>query len=106
MNMSRKNFIKVTEDFICEFCGTIIKGTGYTNHCPVCLYSKHVDELIPGDRASNCLGLMKPISLQIKSGKYILFHQCQTCQKITRNKTAPNDNQEKLIALSTILVKT
>ena len=101
-----QHFIKVTENFICDYCGAKVIGTGYTNHCPICLYSKHVDEFIPGDRASSCQSLMKPISLQIKSGKYILFHQCQTCQKITRNKAALNDNQEKLIALSTILVKT
>ena len=100
-----QHFIKVTENFICDHCGAKVIGTGYTNHCPICLYSKHVDELIPGDRSANCGGLMKPIGLQIKSGKYILFHQCQTCQKITRNKTAPNDNQEKLIELSTKAIK-
>lgn len=95
-----KHFTKVDEDFICEFCGRTTKGTGYTNHCPHCLYSKHVDELYPGDRQSKCQTLMKPIGLQIKSGRYIIFHQCLLCQKITRNKAAPEDNQEKLIELS------
>ena len=80
-------------------------GDGYTNHCPHCLYSKHVDELIPGDRNSICKGEMKPIGLQIKSGRYIIFHQCQKCQKITRNKASKNDNHEKLIKLSTKPIK-
>ncbi|WDF05905.1 RNHCP domain-containing protein [Shouchella hunanensis] len=31
----------------------------YRNHCPFCLYSKHQD-IIPGDRASTCGGLMEP----------------------------------------------
>jgi len=96
-----KHFIKVKENFTCDHCHQKVIGTGYTNHCPNCLYSKHVDELIPGDRSSSCLGLMKPISIIIKAGKFILFHQCQTCRKITRNKTAPNDNQKLLVKLST-----
>ena len=103
--MKRKNFIKVKEDFVCEFCYTRVSGDGYTNHCPECLYSKHVDELTPGDRSAKCAGLMKPIASQIKSGKLIVFHQCLMCQKITRNKTARNDNQEKLIELSSKPVK-
>ncbi|MST04461.1 MAG: RNHCP domain-containing protein [Candidatus Pacebacteria bacterium] len=55
-------FIKVKEDFVCENCKTEVKGNGYTNHCPVCLYSKHVD-VDPGDRLSKCGGLMKPMGL-------------------------------------------
>lgn len=39
-----KNFTRVIEDFICENCGTEVKGNGYTNHCPKCLWSKHVDK--------------------------------------------------------------
>ncbi|MFH0943295.1 MAG: RNHCP domain-containing protein [Candidatus Beckwithbacteria bacterium] len=96
-----RHFIKVREDFFCAHCRQPVWGNGYTNHCPHCLYSKHVDELIPGDRNSPCLGLMKPIGLQIKSGKYIIFHQCETCGKITRNKASKNDNHEKLIKFST-----
>jgi len=101
-----EHFKKVIEDFLCEFCGQIVKGSGYTNHCPNCLYSKHVDKLIPGDRKSNCKGLMKPIGMQIKNGRYIIFHQCLICQKITRNQAAPNDNPELLVKLSSKPVKT
>ena len=101
-----KHFKKVDEDFICEYCYTVVKGSGYTNHCPQCLMSKHVDELIPGDRKSDCGGLMKPIATQIKSGRFIIFHRCTKCNKMTRNKAGKKDNQEKLIALSSKPVKT
>jgi len=100
-----QHFIKVREDFFCAHCRQPVLGDGYTNHCPRCLYSQHVDELTPGDRSSTCLGIMKPLGLQIKHGQYILFHQCQTCHKITRNRTGKNDNQQKLIELSAKTVK-
>ena len=55
-----KRFSKCVEDFTCEECGSPIEGNGYTNHCPNCLYSKHVD-INPGDRKSTCGGIMAPI---------------------------------------------
>ncbi|MEA1909889.1 MAG: RNHCP domain-containing protein, partial [Patescibacteria group bacterium] len=63
--MEKKNFIKTTEDFTCEHCGYNVKGTGYTNHCPKCLYSKHVDD-VPGDRKNKCNGLMAPIGVELR----------------------------------------
>jgi len=93
-------FIKKKEDFICEVCGTAVKGNGYTNHCPNCLWSKHVDEEIPGDRKSNCLGLMKPIGLETKGQEYIITHQCEKCGKTIKNKSSSKDNFEKVIKLS------
>ncbi len=95
-----KHFIKTKENFTCDHCKAKVTGTGYTNHCPKCLYSKHVDDLVPGDRKSTCLSLMKPISTQVKAGKFILFHQCLKCSKISRCKTSPEDNQDLLIKLS------
>lgn len=99
------HFKKVTEDFICEFCFRLVRGDGYTNHCPHCLMSKHVDLLTPGDRTSDCGGLMKPIATQIKSGRFIVFHRCTKCNKMTRNKAGAKDNTEKLIELSSKPVK-
>jgi len=93
-------FVKKIENFICEICGAKVKGTGYTNHCPNCLWSKHVDINIPGDRDNSCQGLMKPVRVEVKHGEYSLLHQCQRCGKVTKNKTAENDNFEKLIMLS------
>lgn len=100
-----KHFTKVTEDFACEFCYRVVNGNGYTNHCQHCLYSKHVDHLSPGDRSADCHGMMIPIGLTIKNGRYVIFHRCSKCNKITRNKTSPKDNPEKLITLSTKPIK-
>ncbi len=96
--MSR-HFQRKIEDFICEHCGKKVKGDGFTNHCPNCLYSKHVD-INPGDRANACGGLMKPVAVEIKSGDYILTHKCEICGFEKKNKTAKDDNFEEILKLS------
>lgn len=53
--MQEKKFQRQIEDFVCEKCGKEVKGDGYTDHCPRCLRSKHVD-VNPGDRRSKCNG--------------------------------------------------
>jgi hypothetical protein len=94
-----KVFQKKKEDFKCENCGFEVKGSGYTNHCPLCLYSKHVD-INPGDRLCDCKGLMKPIGVDKKDGEYILIHKCITCGVEKRNKIAKEDSFEEIIKLS------
>lgn len=84
-------FIKNKEDFVCENCQLEVKGSGFTNHCPQCLYSKHVDNN-PGDRLNQCRGLMRPIKIESKSGQYILIHKCLRCGEEKRNKIARNDD--------------
>jgi len=59
---------KVMEDFVCEVCGEKVIGNGVTDHCPKCLWGKHVDEEVPGDRASMCKGLMQPIRSEYRNG--------------------------------------
>lgn len=77
----------------------VVKGGGYTNHCPKCLWSKHVD-INPGDRAHSCRGLMKPIGI-LKEGQEIsLIHECVVCGTRKNNKTAPDDNMEMIVYLS------
>lgn len=92
-------FVKRVEDFTCEHCGERVSGTGYTNHCPKCLWSKHVD-IDPGDRMEVCGGMMKPTRLELISGKYSILHQCVNCGHQKRNKKNENDDQDTLIALS------
>lgn len=92
-------FKKKTEDFKCENCGFEVKGSGYTNHCPACLYSKHVD-IFPGDRLNECKGLMKPIGVDKKDGEYILIHKCIKCGVEKRNKVSKDDSFEEIIKLS------
>lgn len=94
-----KQFQRKREDFVCEHCGTLVKGNGYTNHCPNCLYSKHVD-VNPGDRAEECGGLMEPVDLELKDGKYTVVHRCQKCGFVRRNKICDADNFETVLALA------
>ena len=88
--MTRK-FIKIKEDFICEVCKAEIKGNGYTDHCPNCLWSKHVD-IDPGDRLSPCKGLMKPIKIEKQKDKYRVVNRCEICGHEKTNNLASNDN--------------
>ena len=73
-------------------------GDGYTNHCPSCLWSLHVDN-IPGDRANPCQGLMCPIRVDLTGDDYVITHQCQNCKITKRNKAATADSRDQLIAL-------
>ena len=97
--MQRANFIKKQEDFVCDFCGTHVHGNGYTNHCPVCLCSKHVD-INPGDRACDCCGLMIPTGFELKRGTEYIIHTCQKCGHTKANKVASNDSRDAVIALA------
>lgn len=95
--MTTKKFLKNTENFICDMCSTTVSGNGYTNHCPFCFYSKHVD-INPGDRSSNCTGLMKPLSYETHTKKGIIItHQCLKCQILKRNKISNIDDICQLI---------
>lgn len=94
-----KKFQKRVEDFSCEHCGAQVKGSGYTNHCPRCLWSKHVD-VNPGDRAEPCGGVMEPVALEGASPSYVLVHRCAKCGAERKNKAAEEDGPEALIAVA------
>jgi DNA-directed RNA polymerase subunit RPC12/RpoP len=90
-----KKFQKNVEDFSCGNCGKEIKGDGYTNHCPKCLWSKHVD-INPGDRASKCCGMMKPESYDKKGEEISVIHKCQKCGTEKKNKISKEDDFDTL----------
>jgi hypothetical protein len=92
-------FQKKVEDFKCEKCGYEVSGSGYTNHCPNCLWSKHVD-VFPGDREESCEGLMRPARVEKKDGEYVIVHKCEVCREERRNKMSPKDNFEEIVKLS------
>lgn len=92
--MTRK-FTRKIEDFTCLNCGTAVAGNGYTNHCPACLFSRHVD-INPGDRAATCGGLMPPLGIETKEGAFVLVHRCRTCGFIRRNRLSEDDSQAKI----------
>jgi hypothetical protein len=97
-----KHFIKPKkEEIICENCGKEFIGGGYVNHCPDCLWSKHVDDLVPGDRKADCQGMMKPVEIVIRKREKILIrHKCVKCDKEMLNKISSNDNMEEIIKIS------
>lgn len=94
-----KKFTKNVEDFVCEKCGTDVHGNGFTNHCPACLWSKHVD-VNPGDRAATCGGMMRPVRVETEHGEQVLVHVCQTCGAEKRNKVASDDNFDAVLAVA------
>ncbi len=98
---------KKTENtgFICAHCGADVKPLerSYRNHCPFCLHSLHVD-VEPGDRASDCGGVMKPIDITFSSQKgYQILHECQKCGFRRLNKRAEGsiqpDSQDVILEL-------
>lgn len=97
-----KKFQRKIENFTCKNCDAKVKGTGYTNHCPLCLWSKHVD-INPGDRAEICGGMMEPIGLEKKKNDYTLLHKCQKCRIERKNQVADNDSIDALVNLSQTL---
>jgi len=92
-------FIKNKEDFVCEKCGTEVLGNGYTNHCPECLWSKHVD-IDPGDRANGCGGMMEPIRVEKKGKEYTIIHKCVKCGFEKPNKAVPEDSFQMLVQVA------
>lgn len=98
-NYMGKKFKKTVENFTCLVCKQIVVGDGFTDHCPRCLWSKHVD-INPGDRLAECCGPMEPISSKIQKEEWKIFYKCQKCGYIHFNKTTPEDNMETVIKIS------
>ena len=96
-----KRFTMKDEPFICENCLKPVKALEYTarDHCPYCLYSKHLD-ILPGDRSNNCHGLLKPISIEKYKKIYKIIYKCIKCNQLHKNIMAKDDNFEKIIELS------
>ncbi len=103
MSLVLKNFLDRNEGFVCLQCGkeNNLHQTSCRNHCVSCLFSRHVDKDIPGDRKSKCQGLMKPVTLEYSGKKgQIIVHECVSCGKSMRNKVAKDDEQASLRNLS------
>ncbi len=97
-------FIMRNECFNCQNCNTQVSAHpngSARNHCPYCLYSKHLDEVFPWDRASACHGMMKPVATNHKKNKgWMIEHECQTCHKKILNKVAEDDDMEVFATIS------
>ncbi|GAA4093366.1 hypothetical protein GCM10022248_74910 [Nonomuraea soli] len=76
--------------------GPLPRGS-YRNHCPSCLCSRHVD-VLPGDRAARCRGLMRARGVDSHPAKgHMLVHRCVECGFVRRNRVAPDDELESLL---------
>jgi ribosome biogenesis GTPase / thiamine phosphate phosphatase len=95
MNQQRKNMIYRNEPFVCKHCSYENTPTSKVprNHCMKCLYSLHVDN-IPGDRESQCMGLMKPIGIHGTYENAQIVFLCEICYTKKKNKKAKDDNPE------------
>lgn len=100
-------------DFRCAHCNNhvsaahMLSGVNNRNHCPYCLWSRHLDLYVAGDRLSACKGQMKPIGLtmkksrnkyQIKSrGELMLIHECVECGSLSINRIAADDDSDSVM---------
>lgn len=91
----------IDENFICENCHKEVEKLNYTarDHCPYCLYSKHVD-INPGDRQNTCLALLEPISIEKYKNTYKIIYKCTKCHQLHKNIMAIDDDYNKIIELS------
>jgi DNA-directed RNA polymerase subunit RPC12/RpoP len=103
------------EEFRCINCKRYIptsresSGVNNRNHCPWCLFSRHVDLKTPGDRLAECHSKMAPIGLTLKhtpkkygrsiQGELMLIHHCLGCGKISINRIAGDDDPHALYRL-------
>ena len=100
-------------DFRCVHCRNfvsaayILSGVNNRNHCPYCLWSRHLDLFTAGDRLSACKGQMRPIGLTMKKsrnkyrlearGELMLIHQCAECEDLSINRIAADDDPESIL---------
>ncbi|ADB48651.1 RNHCP domain-containing protein [Conexibacter woesei] len=91
--------------FRCRNCGldvpTDAPGTAHRNHCPSCLWSRHLDDATPGDRAALCGSSMEPIAVAVRGdGEWVLVHRCAGCGELDLNRIAGDDNPLLLTRLA------
>lgn len=104
--------MKNNEGFNCFKCKQFVKktapGTAHRNHCPFCLWSKHLDLDTPGDRRAGCGAAMEPIGLTFKiegldkwgeprRGELMLISRCQKDGKISINRLAGDDDTQVIL---------
>ncbi len=82
------------EGFMCAHCGMKVRpltGGSCRNHCPFCLWSRHVDN-VPGDRAAGCGGMMQPVAVEQDARRgWMIVHRCIRCGAVRRNRVFLGD---------------
>ncbi len=97
--------------FKCRHCKRFVtpplSGGRHRNHCPFCLYSRHVDGKSLGDRMSDCGASMEPIGyFQRVKGEYVLVHRCLKCAFERFNRIAADDHFDLLLSLPEVEART
>lgn len=94
------NFKKNDSGFVCQNCKSDVPPLKYSSrdHCTNCLCSLHVD-VLPGDRANTCKGLLVPIDVQKSSKGFTIVYRCQKCGKIHKNIVARDDNFDTILSV-------
>jgi RNHCP domain len=91
--------------FRCRHCQLDVPvdapGTKHRNHCPGCLWSRHLDGRVPGDRTAECGSSMEPIAVTVRGdGEWVLVHRCLACDVVHLNRSAGDDNPLLLLRLA------
>ncbi|MBN2388248.1 MAG: RNHCP domain-containing protein [Anaerolineales bacterium] len=102
-------------DFQCIHCHNLVPsaaawaGVQHRNHCPYCLWSRHVDLYWAGDRLSACKAGMWPVGLTAKQrvdrygrsipGELMLIHACVECNGVAINRIAADDHVAILLEI-------
>ena len=101
------------DGFPCRHCGAFVSsaialaGVVNRNHCPYCLWSRHLDLERAGDRLSACKAPMKPVGLTQKrtakkyggAGELMLVHRCTGCARVSLNRLAADDDPQAVLAV-------
>src|SRR5262245_21597885 len=90
-------------------CAPLVAGVQNRNHCPCCLWSRHLDWRNAGDRLSSCKAPMQPVGLTTKlgrnkyarerDGELMVIHRCTDCDKVVINRIAADDSDAELLEL-------
>lgn len=96
-------FKKRNESFVCINCNKKVKShpSSCRDHCNDCLFGLHVD-IDPGDRASDCKGILEPVGVRKKNGKEQIVYRCEKCKEVRYCKVALDDDFEVMLDLTLV----
>ena len=114
MKPKRTGRNQTDDGFLCKHCNVYVSSASFLsgvenrNHCPYCLWSRHMDLYAAGDRLSACKSPMKPIGLTTKAtnkkyspgrGELMLIHLCTECETLSINRIAADDIPQTVFAV-------
>jgi len=110
----RPGRIQTEAGFHCNYCQAYVSAVSFLsgvrnrNHCPYCLWSRHLDLYAAGDRLAACKSPMEPIGLTLKAtckkygpgqGELMLIHLCTDCKRLSINRIAADDDPETIFVI-------